>query len=312
MDRTACSAVAGERSVIGALALSLFLPLAVTGQEAPPISVDVQLVVLHATVTDGKGRLVSGLQKQNFQVYEDGRPQTIGLFQHEDAPVAVGLVLDDSGSMRPKRAEVAAGADAFARASNPQDQIFVINFNEYVTFGLPAGQLFSADPASLVKAITNAPARGRTALYDATEAGLQRLRKADLNKKVLIVVSDGGDNASHADFAGVLHDAALSDATIYTIGIFDEDDTDSNPGVLKKIARSTGGEAFFPSRLNEVVSICEKIARDIRSQYTIGYTPAESRNEGGYRSIKVVAMRGSEKLNVRTRTGYIAPEEAEK
>jgi Ca-activated chloride channel family protein len=159
----------------------------------------------------------------------------------------------------------------------------------------------------LVKALTGAPARGKTALYDAIEAGLRHVQKTSLNKRVLIVVSDGGDNASTHTLDQVLHDAALSDAVIYTIGIFDDYDADSNPGVLKKIARATGGEAFFPRELNEVVSICEQIAADIRSQYTIGYTPADRKLDGGYRAIKVAATRGREKLLVRTRAGYLAP-----
>ena len=290
-----------------ALAISLVSRLAAQGQDAQPITVDVQLVVLHATVTDRRGMPVSGLQKRAFQVYEDGKPQTIRLFQHEDVPVAVGLVVDASSSMRRKRAEVATAAEAFARASNPQDQMFVINFNENVFFGLPGRQMFSSSPEELEKALTGAPARGRTALYDAIEAGLGRLQQATC-KKVLVVVSDGGDNASTHTLRDVQEKAAASDAIIYTIGIFDDYDSDSNPGVLKKLARVTGGEAFFPAELSGIVSISERIAKDIRSQYTIGYTPSDSHLGGRYRTIRVTASRGGEKWNVRTRTGYYASE----
>ena len=302
------------------LALSLFFPMAAKGEAgqqgtAPSspaasgatISVNVDLVVLHATVRNGKGGFVSGLQKQDFRVYEDGHPQTIGLFQHEDVPVAVGLVVDNSGSMKRKRSDVAAAALAFVRSSNPEDEMFVVNFNEHVTFGLPNTKLFSARPSELVEALMGVPASGKTALYDAIEAGFVHLQKASRNKKVLIVVSDGGDNASKHTLDEVLLDAGRSDAMIYTIGLFDEYDKDRNPGVLRRIARATGGEAFFPAEPGAVVKICQGIAQDIRNQYTIGYTPANQNLDGGYRQIRVsVVGHHGGKLFVRTRDGYIA------
>ena len=311
---------AGERRFAVVLVLSLFFPAESRSeadqQERPPasdaasgatISVNVDLVLLRATVRNGKGGLVSGLQQQDFQVYEDGLPQTIKWFQHEDVPVCIGLVVDNSGSMKRKRADVAAAALAFVRSSNPEDELFVVNFNEHVTFGLPERKLFSADPSELVEALMGEPAAGKTALYDAIEAGFARLQKATRNKKVLIVVSDGGDNASKHPLDEVLQDAARSDAIIYTIGLFDEYDKDGNPGVLKRIARATGGEAFLPAEPSEAVRICRAIAQEIRSQYTIGYTPAVQNLDGGYRKIRVnvVGHRG-EKLVVRTRDGYIA------
>ena len=234
---------------------------------------DVELVVLHATVRDRKGRFVSGLQKQDFRVYENDQPQTIELFQHEDVPVAVGLVVDNSGSMQPKQSDVAAAALAFVRSSNAEDEMFVVNFNENVTFGLPNTELFSAKPSELDGALMGVPARGKTALYDAIEAALTHLQKASRDKKVLIVISDGGDNASKHTLNQVLQDAERSDAIIYTIGLFDEYDTDRNPRVLKQIARATGGEAFFPEKTSAVVKICEGIAAGLRNQYTIGYSP---------------------------------------
>ena len=294
-----------------AIAVSLVSHLAAQGQEAPPITVDVRLVVLHATVTGSRGLPVSGLQSEDFRVYEDGRPQTIRLFQHEDVPVAAGLVVDASSSMKRKRAEVAAAAVAFARASNPADQMFVINFNENVTFGLPSQQMFSSSPMELEQALKDAPARGKTALYDAIDAGLERLRQTT-RKKALVVVSDGGDNASIHTLHDVQEKAAASDVIIYTIGVFDEYDSDSNPGVLKKLAHVTGGEAFFPRELSSIVGICERIAKDIRSQYTIGYTPSDSNLKGRYRTVRVVASHKGEKWNVRTRTGYLATETMDK
>jgi len=294
-----------------ALALGAVL-YGVSGQTASQpgsatFSTDVDLVVLHATVTDKKGGFVAGLGREDFQVFEDGRPQTIRLFQHEDVPVAVGLVVDNSGSMGRKRNDVSSAALAFARSSNANDQMFIVNFNEKVTFGLPNTELFSAQPAELEQALNGVPAIGKTALYDAICAGLDHLKKATLDKKVLIVISDGGDNASRHTLTQLLDAAGHSDVIIYTIGLFDEFDEDSNPGVLKKLARATGGEVFLPGAIPMVVPICERIAKDIRNQYTIGYVPSDPSLDNSYRAIRVVASGPhGHKYQVRTREGYLA------
>jgi Ca-activated chloride channel family protein len=272
------------------------------------IAVKVGIVVLHATVLDSKGILVSGLEKKDFQVFEDGGPQRIDSFSHEDIPVTVGLVVDNSGSMGPKRPVVIAAALAFARSSNPQDQMFVVNFNEKVSFGLPDDMLFTDNAAQLGAAMSRIAADGRTALYDAMSAALERLTKGDRDKKVLIVISDGGDNASTHKRDQIMAVAKQSDAIIYTIGIFDENNGDKNPGVLRQLARTTGGEAFLPGSVKEVVPICERIARDIRNQYTIAYIPANENQDGTYRTIQVKAgAPGRGRLVVRTRAGYYAP-----
>jgi Ca-activated chloride channel homolog len=306
---------AGGRTsnVLGYLPLFfLVLGQCLPGQTGTPpgdstISVDVNLVVLHATVLDRKGGFVSGLQREDFHVYEDGAPQVIRVFDHEDVPVAVGLAVDNSGSMSRKRKEVTAAALAFVRASNPRDEMFIVNFNEKVSFGLPDTRLFSASSMELEKALNDVPASGRTALYDAIEAGLDHLKKATVDKKVLIAISDGGDNASHHKLGQVLDDAGRSDAIIYTVGLFDEAEEDLNPGVLRKIARATGGEAFLPQQTSKVVPICEQIAEDIRNQYTIGYIPSNQKLDNAQRTIKVTATRRhGETLLVRTRAGYIA------
>ena len=282
-------------------------PAAGDGSSGPTISVEVNLVVLHATVRNAAGGFVSGLQEPDFRVYEDGRPQTIRLFRHEDAPVAVGLIVDNSGSMVRKRTDVAVAALAFVRSSNPADQIFIVNFNEHATFGLPDSTPFSADGSELVAALMGVPASGKTALYDAIEAGLDHLKKATYSKKALIVVSDGGDNASAHTLNDVLQDAGRSDAMIYTIGLLDEYDRESNPRALKQVARATGGEAFFPKETKAVIAICRGIAQDIRNQYTIGYAPDNNNLDGGYRRIRVIiAGRRGGHLSVRTREGYIA------
>jgi VWFA-related protein len=271
------------------------------------ISVNVDLVVLHPAVRDAEGRFVSNLGQGDFEVYEDGVRQTIKLFQHEDVPVTVGLVIDHSGSMGPKLPEVIEAARTFVQASSSDDQMFVVNFNEKVTLGLPAGHPFSSLAGELERAISSAPTQGMTALYDAIAAAQLQLQAGDRDKKVLIVISDGGDNASRNRLSEVLKSAERSSALAYTIGIFDADNPDRNPDALRRLARATGGDAFFPAKLDEVVAICGGIARDIRQQYTIGYVSNRSERPGAYRSIRVVAHRaGKSKLQVRTRSGYIA------
>jgi VWFA-related protein len=272
--------------------------------------VDVALVVLHVTVSNRQGGFVSDLGEQDFVVYENGMPQRIRFFTIEDVPVTVGLVIDHSTTMQPKLAEVAAAARTFVRSSNREDQMFVVNFNEIVSLGLLRETRFTDSTAELENAITTAPTGGQTALYDAIAKGLEELQAGSRDKKVLIVVSDGGDNKSRHSLAQVMKLAEQSSACIYTIGLFGEDDPDRNPGVLKRLAQVTGGEAFLPDQLSEVVSICEGIARDIRHQYTIGYVPTNLTRDGAYHAIRVVARaKGHDKLSVRTRTGYRAGRE---
>ena len=281
-------------------------PPASGDQEAFKISVDVDWVVLQATVRDRGGHTVAKLGQQDFEVFEDGRPQEIRLFRKEDTPVTVGLIIDHSGSMREKLADVTSGARAFVRSSNSNDQMFVVNFNERVSLGLPAGMHFSDSAEQLGNAIWASDARGKTALYDGVIEGLARLQKGNSDKKVLLVISDGGDNASKAGLDRVLKIAEHSNATIYAIGIFDADDSDKNPKVLNRLARESGGEAFFPHQISETVQICERIARDIRDQYTIGYLSTNNK-DGVYHKIRLAAKaQGTEKLSVRTRAGYSA------
>jgi VWFA-related protein len=311
----------GNRKATKAMLLAS-LPLIVlvgyAGYQAPPpgqnsfrISVDVALVVLQATVTDRQGNVVTNLNEKDFEISENGVPQHIKLFKNEDLPVAVGLVIDHSTSMMPKLAEVVTAARAFVRSSNRQDQMFVVNFNERPSLGLPPQIKFTDDTIELERAIMTELARGQTALYDAIAMGLERLRAANRDKKALIVISDGGDNASRLKVDQVMNLAGQSSAVIYTVGVFDEDDPDKNPGVLKRLSQSTGGEAFLPQKLGEVTAICERIARDIRHQYTIGYVPSNPARDGSYRAIRVRARsQGQGKLAVRTRTGYIAGSES--
>ena len=282
-------------------------PDEIQDREAFRISVSVDLVVLHATVRDREGLFVSDLPKEHFQVYEDGIRQTIRLFRHEDIPVTVGLVVDHSGSMREKMADVITAARTFVQSSNPEDEMFVVNFNEKVSLGLPGAIPFTNASDDLQRAILNAPLSGQTALYYAVGEGLERLRAGSRDKRVLVVISDGGDNASKLRLDEVLKMAERSSALVYTIGIFDSGDPDRNPGVLRRLARATGGEAFIPGEASSLAAVCERIARDIRHQYTIGYVSSNPVRPGAYRAIRVVAApMDSGKLSVRSRAGYIA------
>ncbi|MBN1566395.1 MAG: VWA domain-containing protein [Acidobacteria bacterium] len=278
-------------------------------EETPyTISVSVEMVVLNATVRDGKGSLVSGLVKEDFQVNEDGIPQQIECFSCEDIPVTVGLVIDNSGTMGPKRSEVITSALVFARSSNPEDQMFVVHFNENVSFGLPKDMPFTDKIDQLEIALSGITADGMTALYDAVAAALDHLKKGNRDKKVLIVISDGEDNASKINMDQILVMAGKSDAIIYTIGIFDENNPDRNLRALRKLARATGGEAFLPASAKQVVPICRRIAYDIRNQYAIAYQPTNKKQDGSFRAIQVTAKaKDGRRLSVRTRAGYHAP-----
>lgn len=291
-------------------AAGLVLLLNAFSEQAPQqyrLSVDVDLVVLNATVRDRTGQFVGDLREGNFEVYQDGVRESIRLFRHEDVPVTVGLVIDHSGSMRQKMTEVTAAARTFVQASNPEDQLFVVNFNEHVTPGLPAARSFTSSLEDLNEAISRSPATGQTALYDAVVEAEHRVQGGSRDKKVLIVVSDGGDNASRHNLSDVLRQAEQSAAVVYTIGVFNRDDPDGNPRVLSRLAQVTGGESFISGERDALVANCERIARDIRQQYTIGYVPSAVARPGVYRSIRVVARKaGVGKLTVRARDGYIA------
>jgi VWFA-related protein len=217
--------------------------------------------------------------------------------------VTVGIVVDQSGSMLPKRPEVITAALAFIHASNPQDEIFVVNFNERARRGLPDKQLFSDNGDELRAALWKGMPEGRTALYDAIEMSLHQLDMGRRDKKTLVVISDGGDNVSKHNLQEVMQDALRSLATIYTVGIFDADDPERNPAVLERLAHTSGGGVYFPKQLEQIVPVCKQIAKDIRTRYTIGYIPpAQGKAE---RSIKVVAAApGHGKLMVRTRSRY--------
>jgi Ca-activated chloride channel homolog len=268
----------------------------------------VEEVVLHATVYDDHDHMVTNLDKSAFQVFEDGVPQTITSFRREDIPVAVGIVIDNSGSMRDKRPAVNQAALNFVRSSNPQDEVFIVNFNDEYYLD----QDFTSSVPQLREALEKIEARGGTALYDAIVASADHLKKnARLEKKVLLVVTDGEDNASRESLEqAVRRLQAENGPTVYTIGLLGGERQRRARRALATVAEDTGGVSFFPKDLGEVDSITQEVAHDIRNQYTIGYRPTRPQSQGGYRSIKVIAhAHGYKKLQVRTRTGYYAGNE---
>ena len=294
-----------RRQVIGRGALAA--AAVCLGAAAAPdfvIRSDVPLVLLDVSVRDRAGGFVSGLQKENFQVMENGRPQPVTVFAGRDVPVTVGIIVDESYSMTPKRADALTAAMTFVHESNPQDEMFVVNFNDSVQYGLPAGEAFSGRETELRDALFRGVPAGKTALYDAVVAGLKHLALGRRDKKALVVISDGGDNASKASRERMLAAVEASAATIYTIGLFTEEDPDRNPGILKKLAHVSGGEAFFPANPAGTVPVCRQIAKDLRARYTLGYAPAAGKP--GWRSIRVhVAAEGRGKLAAHTRAGYV-------
>ena len=275
--------------------------------EESTLSVDVVRVVLHVTVREARSGFVSDLEKEHFTVLEDGVPQKLLSFSREDEPVAIALLIDNSQSMMNKRPHVVTAAKTFVRASKPNDDIFVLHFNEQLTYGLPSSMRFTGNRGLLDAALDKMTVDGKTALYDAIHEGLKNLAHSDLSKKVLLVISDGGDNMSVHKAIDVVREADLSGALFFGIGIYDPMDGDANPGVLRKLAQDTGGEAYFPKELLEVKDLCETIARDIRNQYALSYAPPQGAADSKYHRLQVkVKDPKRRKLIVRTRTGYLS------
>jgi len=267
---------------------------------------DVDEVLLHATVIDDKQHIVTNLDKNDFAVFEDGKPQTIISFRHEDIPVAMGVVIDNSGSMREKRAKVNQAALNLVRASNAQDEVFVVNFNDEYYLD----QDFTSDLLLLKQALEKIDTKGGTALYEAVVASAEHLkRNARLERKVLFVVTDGEDNASRESLEQAVKQLQEENGpSVYAIGILgDEEHPRRARRALETIAQRTGGLSFFPSTLDQVDEISRQVAHDIRNQYTIGYKPTNPRSSGGFRQIRVDAkVKGRGKLIVRTKSGYYA------
>jgi Ca-activated chloride channel family protein len=277
------------------------------------IKSQVSLIVLHASVLNDRSVFVPGLLEENFRVLEDKVEQKLSVFKQEDVPVSFGLVVDNSGSMRDKRPQVNAAALTFVKTSNPQDEGFVVNFND--DYYLDTEHDFTSDLNEMKTALERIDARGSTALYDAVIGSLDHLKKGSRDKKVILVVTDGEDNASRHSLENTVEQAQRNDAVIYAVGVFSDDDIKHNHRAMKKaraaltqLANATGGLAFFPEDANDTEAICTQIAHDIRNQYTLAYYSTNAARDGSFRSVQVevIPPRGSGKLSVRTRAGYYA------
>lgn len=267
------------------------------------ISDNVSLVVLDVTVRKPGGGYVAGLSKSNFRVFEDHAAREISQFANVDTPITVGLVVDNSGSMLRKRPEVILAGLAFAKQSNSQDEFFVVNFNNSVVRGLPERTLFTDNLQALHNALFLGQPKGQTALYDAIAYSLKHLEFSRQERRALIVVSDGGDNVSKTRLPELMRLIEASRATIYTVGLFDPEANDLNPGVLRRIASVSGGEYFQPD-LSDVLPVFNKISRDIRNRYTLAFVPDEVHDKHVVRAVRVTAQENGGKLSVRTRTSY--------
>jgi VWFA-related protein len=287
-------------------------PLNAQQQDTPPAPVfksSSDLVVLHINVFDGRSDAVPNLAQPAFHVVEDDAPQQITFFNNEDVPVTVGLIVDNSGSMITRRSMVMAGTRAFAESSHPEDELFTIVFNEHVRQGLPDNVRFTRSRAQVEVAVARFAPGGQTALHDAVVAGLEHLEEASHQKRVLVVLSDGDDNASQHSADAMLERAARSDTLIYTISTADLVSNVGKPGVLKKLANVSGGVIYSPKSEQAVIDAFREIAGNIRRGYSIGYVPTNTTRDGRFRRVKVsVRAPGHKNLKVVARDGYLAPQ----
>ena len=272
-------------------------------------SADIRLVVCNVTVVDKTGHLVTDLPRSAFTVMENGQPQEIRSFKREDVPVSMGLVIDNSGSMRDKRAKVAAASLALVKDSNRDDEVFVVNFNDEAFLDLPHQKDFTNDITELEDALSRIDSRGGTAMRDAIRMSIDHLKeKAHRSKKVLVVVTDGDDNSSVISLENLVKASQQSEVLIYSVGLLSEEEKRAATRAkraLMDLTEATGGEAFFPKELTEVDRIAHQVAHDIRSQYTIQYSPANQAMDGTFRKIQV-QVNAPGKPQVRTRSGYYA------
>ena len=289
----------------GVLAALLLGPHALA-QDQPLFKSESELVVLHVRVTDRSGSYISGLTADAFRLFDETRRQTPKFFLNQDAPVTLGLIIDSSGSMHPVRDRVIAAAAEFVESSNPADEVFALVFNDDVQPVL-IGAPFTNNPETLRRGLADAfqPA-GRTALYDAVVDGLDYAQKGSRDRRVLVVLSDGGDNASTATLKDVVARVQASNTVIYSIALEDPLDADANPGRLKKLSEASGGESFSPKGVTDVRQALQKIARDVRHMYTIGYEPTNTALHQGFHRITVdVTSADGKRLVVHSRTGYL-------
>ena len=288
-----------------------------TGQQDKDfaVSVDVQLVQLPLSVLDKDGQPINGLRKEDFAVFEDGVEQDISRFAHEDIPVSIGLVIDNSGSMHNKRERVNRAALSFVRESNPNDETFIVNFDDAVYLE----QDFTSSIDDLTAALSEIDTRGQTALYDAVDLSADHLGLAKKDRKALLVITDGEDNASKYSRERVLSKLRKSNVTLYAVGLLEENDSGGSflhkspskkaQEALQQFAQATGGRAYFPKSIDEIGPLCRRIARDLRNQYILSYTPTNKKLDGTWRriTVRVNSLRASSKVTVSAKEGYYAP-----
>ena len=315
--------------LVGLLCALVFSPFAASAQLAVPspqppppgqessaqkqgssIKVQVNLVVLHTTVLDDRGRFADGLKQESFRILEDKVEQKLSVFKREDVPVSMGLVIDNSGSMRDKRPRVNEAAITLVESSNPQDEAFVVNFND--DFYLDLDKDFTNSIPELKEALERIDSRGSTALYDAIIGSLDHLKKASKDKRVLLVVTDGEDNTSRNSLEKTIREVQKTDTVVYTIGLLSQESKKNAKRAkkaLEDIAKASGGLSYFPENVEDVHNICQQVAHDIRNQYTLAYYPSNSKRDGTFRAVQVevIPPRGRGKLVARTRNGYYAP-----
>jgi VWFA-related protein len=290
-------------------------PGSTAGQETPTqddqggfvFKKEVEEVVLHAIVVDDQNKLITGLGEKSFRIFEDGKAQELTFFRKEHVPVALGILIDNSGSMLPKRAKLSEAALQLVDASQEKDQVFVVNFGDDAFLD----QDYTDDVGKLKAALMRTGTRGSTALYDALIASADHMgQAAAAQKKILLLVTDGKDNASQATYSEVLRKLQSKNGPVlYTIALQQPGREDlSAQQALRTFSEQTGGTAFFPSSLDEVQSIAGSIAQDIRSQYVIGYRSSNAQTVGAYHAIQVQAVSGDSRLRVSTRAGYYSGE----
>jgi VWFA-related protein len=282
--------------------------------ELPPanLRVDTSLVQIPVHVTTQLGVSVPDLEKQHFQVFEDNVEQTITHFSKDDAPLSIGLVFDASASMRNKIHKSSEAASAFFRTANPEDEFFLVEFNERPRLAIP----FTFDSDELYRHIVHTRTIGRTSLLDAIHMALQQMKKAKNSRQAIIIVSDGGDNCSRYSVAQIKNALMESDVQLYAMGIFDLDDSPkkrpaeevNGPRLLSELAELSGGRHYPIDDLNELPRISERIGMELRNQYLLGYTPENSERDGKYHSIKLNLdpPAGMPRLRVQYRRGYYA------
>jgi len=266
---------------------------------------DTRLVVLHATVIDKNGKHVTTLPRSAFHAFEDGVEQQIRIFRREDVPVSMGLVIDNSGSMRAKRSKVEAAALGLVKASNPQDEVFIVNFNDQPYQDVP----FTSDLKRMEEGIARIDSSGGTAMRDAILASINYAKsKGRHDKKVIVAITDGNDNMSEVDLDRLIREAQQQEVVVYVIGLFsDEDRGEAKKAkrAIDELTKATGGLAYYPEKVDEVGKVALQVAHEIRNQYIIAYSPSNPALDGSYRRIRL-EVKGPNRPVARTRTGYYA------